>query len=100
MNESIILADLPEFIVEKLEVLAHKAGMSLPDFARAVLTAEAARLEGEEVISQARARVDSTGVSLDANAILESRDADAGDRPDSYERRGSLTPCCYLTATC
>lgn len=54
------------------------SGKSLQEFLRGLLVDTAARPSVNDVIARARARVEATGVRVDASAItiLEARDAD------------------------
>ncbi|MEA2138272.1 MAG: antitoxin FitA, partial [Solirubrobacteraceae bacterium] len=53
-----------------------RAGKSLQEYVRAMLVDSAARPPIEDVIARARARVDATGVMVEAQATLAARDAD------------------------
>jgi len=50
--------------------------MSLQEYLRGLLLDISARPTVSDVIARARARVDATGVRLDAESILAARDAD------------------------
>jgi len=50
--------------------------MSLQEYLRGMLVASASRPVVADVIARARARVEATGVRVDAESILSARDAD------------------------
>jgi len=61
---------------DELAGRAARAGKSLQEYLRGMLMESAARPQVDDVIARARARVGTTGVRVDAAAILDARDAD------------------------
>jgi plasmid stability protein len=76
MSVAITVRDVPDEVRDELAARAARAGMSLQEYLRAMLTASAARPSVDDVIARARARVAATGVRVDAESILAARDAD------------------------
>lgn len=76
MSVSITVREVPDAVRDELAARAARAGKSLQEYLRGMLVDTAARPPVEDVIARARARVDSTGVRVDAAAILAARDAD------------------------
>lgn len=70
---AITVRDIPDGVRDEL---AARSGKSLQEFLRGLLVDTAARPSVNDVIARARARVEATGVRVDASAILEARDAD------------------------
>lgn len=68
--------DVPDRVRDELAARAAHAGMSLQEYLRGLLLDISARPTVSDVIARARARVDATGVRLDAESILAARDAD------------------------
>lgn len=73
---AITVRDIPDHTRDELAARAARAGQSLQEYLRGLLVAAAARPTADDVIARARARVDTTGVRLDAAAILAAKDAD------------------------
>ena len=73
---AITVRDIPDPTRDELAARAARAGQSLQEYLRGLLVAAAARPTADDVIARARARVDTTGVRLDAAAILAAKDAD------------------------
>ena len=70
---AITVRDIPDGVRNEL---AARSGKSLQEFLRGLLVDTAARPSVNDVIARARARVEATGVRVDASAILEASDAD------------------------
>lgn len=76
MSVAITVRDVPDRVRDELAARAAQAGMSLQEYLRGLLLDISARPTVSDVIARARARVDATGVRLDAESILAARDAD------------------------
>ena len=76
MSVAITVRDVPDRVRDELAARAAHAGMSLQEYLRGLLLDISARPTVSDVIARARARVDATGVRLDAASILAARDAD------------------------
>ena len=76
MGVAITVRDVPDEVRDELAARAARAGESLQEYVRGMLVDSAARPPVEDVIARARARVDATGVRVDAESILAARDAD------------------------
>lgn len=76
MSVAITIRDVPGEVRDELAARAARAGMSLQEYLRAMLVETAARPPVADVIARARARVQATGVRVDAESILAARDAD------------------------
>jgi plasmid stability protein len=76
MSVAITIRAVPDEVRDELAARAARAGKSLQEYVRGMLLEAAARPSAEDVIARARARVDATGVRVDAAAILAARDAD------------------------
>ncbi len=76
MGVAITVRDVPDEVRDALAARAARAGKSLQEYLRGMLIESAARPPVEDVIARARARVDATGVRVDAKSILAARDAD------------------------
>jgi plasmid stability protein len=76
MSVAITIRDVPDETRDELAARAARAGKSLQEYLRGMLVDAAARPPVADVISRARARVDATGVRVDAASILAARDAD------------------------
>jgi plasmid stability protein len=66
---------VPDEVRDELAARAARAGKSLQEYLRGMLVDTAARPPVEDVIARARARLDATGVRVDAESILAARDA-------------------------
>jgi plasmid stability protein len=73
---AITVRDVPDEVRDELAARAARAGKSLQEYLRSMLIDSAARPLVDDVIARARARVDATGVHVDAESILAARDAD------------------------
>lgn len=73
---AITVRDIPDGVRDELAARAARSGKSLQEFLRGLLVDTAARPSVNDVIARARARVEATGVRVDASAILEASDAD------------------------
>lgn len=73
---AITVRDVPAEVRDELAARAARAGKSLQEYLRGMLVDTAARPPVEDVIARARARVDATGVRVDAESILAAHDAD------------------------
>ena len=76
MSVAITVRDVPDEVRDELAARAARSGRSLQEYVRAMLVDAVARPPVEDVIARARARVDATGVRVDARSILVARDAD------------------------
>ena len=76
MGVAITVRDVPDQVRDELAARAARAGMSMQEYLRDLLVANATRPTVSDVVARARARVDATGVRLDAESILTARDAD------------------------
>ena len=70
------MRDIPDRVRDELAARAARAGQSLQEYLRGLLVATADKPTVDEVLARARARVAATGVRVDADDILTSRDAD------------------------
>ena len=73
---AITIRDVPDEVRDELAARAARSGKSLQEYLRGMLIDSAARPSVAEVIARARARVQATGVTVDAETILAARDAD------------------------
>jgi plasmid stability protein len=73
---AITVRDIPDSVRDELAGRAARAGQSLQEYLRGLLVATADKPTVDEVLARARARVVATGVRVDADDILTSRDAD------------------------
>lgn len=76
MGVAVTVRDVPEKVRDELAARAARAGKSLQEYLRGMLIDSASRPSVEDVIARARARVDATGVRVDAESILAARDAE------------------------
>jgi plasmid stability protein len=76
MGVAITVRDVPAEVRDELAARAARAGKSLQEYLRGMLLDVAARPPVEDVIARARARVEVTGLRIDAESILAARDAD------------------------
>lgn len=76
MSVAITVRGVPDEVRDELAARAARAGKSLQEYLRGMLLEAAARPSVGDVTARARARVDATGVSVDAASILAARDAD------------------------
>lgn len=76
MSVAVTVRDVPEKVRDELAARAARAGKSLQEYLRGMLIESASRPSVDDVIARARARVDATGVRVDAGSILTARDAD------------------------
>jgi len=76
MPVAITVRNIPDEIRDEHAARAARAGQSLQEYLRGMLIDAAARPAVNDVIARARARVDTTGVRVDAETILGARDAD------------------------
>jgi antitoxin FitA len=76
MSVAITVREVPDAVRDELAARAARAGKSLQEYVRAMLVDAASRPPVADVIARARARVDATGVRVDAQSILAARDAD------------------------
>ena len=67
---AVTVRDIPDQVRDELAARAARAGQSLQEYLRGLLVAAAAKPTADDVIARARARVETTGVRLDAAAIL------------------------------
>jgi plasmid stability protein len=76
VSVAVTVRDVPDEVRDELAARAARAGKSLQEYVRGMLIDAAARPPVEDVIARARARVNATGVRVDAETILAARDAD------------------------
>lgn len=76
VSVAITVRDVPDDVHNELAARAARAGQSLQEYLRGMLVDAAGRPPVADVIARARARVDTTGVRIDAASILAARDAD------------------------
>ena len=76
MSVAITIRGVPDAVRDELAARAARTGKSLQEYLRGMLVDAANRQPVADVIARARARVDATGVRVDAESILASRDAD------------------------
>ena len=76
MSVAVTVRDVPDKVRDELAARAARAGMSLQEYLRGMLVESASRPAVDDVISRARARVEATGVRVDAKSIIAARDAD------------------------
>lgn len=76
MSVAITVRGVPNEVRDELAARAARAGKSLQEYLRGLLVDTAARTPVDDVIARARARIDATGVRVDAESIIAARDAD------------------------
>ncbi len=76
MSVAITVRGVPDEVRDELAARAARAGKSLQMYLRGMLLEAAERPSAGDVVTRARARVDATGVKIDAEATLAARDAD------------------------
>jgi plasmid stability protein len=76
MTVAITVRDVPDEVRDELAARAARAGKSLQEYVRGLLVDATARPPVADVIARARARIDATGVRVDARSILAARDAE------------------------
>ncbi len=76
MSVAITVRDVPDEVRDELAARAARAGKSLQEYLRGMLLEAATRPSAADVLARARARVDTTGVSIDTESILAARAAD------------------------
>jgi antitoxin FitA len=76
MAVAITIRDVPDEVRDELAARAARSGQSLQEYLRGMLVESASRPPVADVIARARARVTATGSRVDAEAILQDRDAD------------------------
>jgi antitoxin FitA len=76
MSVAITVRGVPDEVRDELAARAARNGKSLQEYLRGMLLEAAARPSVADVIARARARVDATGVRIDANTIIAARDID------------------------
>ena len=73
---AITIRDVPNEARDELAARAAREGKSLQEYLRGLLLETVAKPSVADVIARARRRVAATGVEVDAQTILEARDAD------------------------
>jgi plasmid stability protein len=73
---AITIREVPDEVRDELAVRAAHAGQSLQEYLRGLLIATVNKPTAQAVIARARARVNTTGVRVDAATILAAKDAD------------------------
>lgn len=76
MPIAITVRDVPDDVRDQLAARAARAGQSLQEYLRAMLVESVSKPAVADVIARARARVATTGSRVDAETIINSRDAD------------------------
>lgn len=76
MSVAITIRDVPNDVRDELAARAARAGKSMQEYLRGVLTDQASRASVDEVIARARSRVRVTGSQISAEVIVTERDAD------------------------
>lgn len=76
MSVTVTVRGIPDDVRDELAGRAARAGQSLQEYLRGVLTDTARRPQIDDVIARARSRVTATESSLDRASILSARDAD------------------------
>jgi len=76
MSVAITIRGVPDAVRDELAARAARTGKSLQEYLRGMLVDAADHQPVADVIARARARVDATGVRVDAESILAARDAD------------------------
>jgi len=73
---AITIRGIPNEVRDELAARAARSGQSLQEYLRGLLVATADKPTARDAVARARARVNATGVRLDATAILAAKDAD------------------------
>ena len=73
---AITIRDVPNEARDELAARAAREGKSLQEYLRGLLLETVARPSVADVIARARRRVAATGVEVDAQTILDARDAE------------------------
>lgn len=76
MGVAITVRDVPREVRDELAARAARMGKSLQEYVRGFLIDAVAKPSAADVIARARTRVSATGVQVDADAILDARDAE------------------------
>lgn len=76
MAVAITVRGVPDEVRDELAARAARGGKSLQEYLRGMLVDSASRPAVGDVIARARARVETTGVRVDAESILAARDAE------------------------
>ncbi len=76
MGVAITIRDVPDDVRDEHAARAARARQSLQEYLRGMLVESAARPPVGDVIARARARVATTGSTVDATTILAAREAD------------------------
>lgn len=76
MGVAMTVRDVPTGVRDELAARAARAGQSLQEYLRTMLVESASRPSAADVIARARARVETTGVRVDAESILAAQGAD------------------------
>lgn len=76
MGVAITIRDVPRDVRDELAARAARAGKSLQEYVKGLLTESASRPSADDVLARARARVATTGSRVSAADILAARDAD------------------------
>lgn len=73
---AITIRDIPDDVRDELASRAARSGRSLQEYLRGMLVEATAKPTVDEVVERAHARVEATGVRVDAATILTARDTD------------------------
>jgi plasmid stability protein len=73
---AITIRDVPNEARDELAARAAREGKSLQEYLRGLLLETVAKPSVADVIARARRRVAATGVEVDAQTILDARDAE------------------------
>ncbi len=76
MAVAITIRNVPDDVRDELAARAARNGQSMQEYLRGFLVEAVSKPTIDDVIARARARVAATGVRIDAQAIIEARDAD------------------------
>ncbi|MBA2348653.1 MAG: hypothetical protein H0V81_10200 [Solirubrobacterales bacterium] len=76
MPVAITVRNVPDEVRDELAARAARNGRSLQEHVRSMLVESASRPEAHEIIARARARVEATGVRIEADSVLAARDAE------------------------
>jgi hypothetical protein len=76
MGVAITIRDVPREVRDELAARAARAGQSLQEYLKALLSESVSRPSARDVIARSRTRVATTGTRVSARQILAARDAD------------------------
>lgn len=73
---AITIRGVPDEVRDELAARAARSGQSLQEYLRSLLVTTAEKPTARDVVARARARVNATGIRLDAAAVLAAKDDD------------------------